>query len=289
MNKQNSKMFSLMFNFGITLVLLLVTVFAFLSVHYGWFAENRTVKGTGMNISIDYDDTVAIYYAYKYDTVRELGSMYSKIYDESTQTSYTQMNTISNLELLSYDMIFLERNANNPVIFRIDVTGEKVHQAGTVTIKLKRSTPDGSSMDSLVLTNSENKKFAYISSCVYFKASALSTLQSYFGTDDEPQNELWKRGITEFEGVSDTKRFVTANIEGNTRTYTKVDELVFEVPYTASDWVGDTLSVFIYMDYDPTYVDYAYQDSNKNVQSGELSEISLDLLNDFVMISSIHD
>ena len=286
MNKQNSKMFSLMFNFGITLVLLLVTVFAFLSVHYGWFAENRTVKGNGMNISLDYDNTVAIYYAYKYDTVRELGSMHSKIDAETIQ-----MNTIDNLELLSYDMIFLERNANNPVIFRIDVTGERVNRAGNITIKLKRSTPDGSSMDSLVLTdeNDSSRKFAYISSCVYFKASALSSLQQYFGLNDESQNNLWSKGIEEFARINEVKRFVTATENGNTRTYTKVNELTFVVPYTASDWVGDTLSVFIFMDYDIQYVDYAYQDSNKNAHSGELTDISLDLDNDFVMISSMHD
>ena len=146
-------------------------------------------------------------------------------------------------------------------------------------------------MDSLVLTdeNDSSKKFAYISSCVYFKASALSSLQSYFGDDDESQNRLWTQGIEEFASISQAQRFVTANVSGNTRTYTKTDEITFVIPYSASDWVGDTLSVFIFMDYDTTYVDYAYQDSNKNIHTGELSEISLDLRNDFVMISSVHD
>ena len=288
MNKQNKKMQSLIFNFTVTLVLLVVTLFAFLSVHYGWFSNNRTVTATGMNISLDYDDTVALYWVYKYDTVRELGSKQSK-----QSATVTVDNTISNLELLTYDYIFIERNENNPVIFRIDMTGEKVNQTGTITVKLKRSTPDGSTMNTLV-NSDDDGLFAYISSCVYFKASALSTLHQYFGDSNQAQNNLWKYGIEAFSHVSDSeiKRFVTCTSgdeHSTTRTYSKVDELTFSVTYTAEDWVDNTLSFFIFMDYDPTYVDYTYLDSHKNAQSGDLSSIALDLRNDFVMISSTHD
>lgn len=287
MNKQNSKMFSLMFNFGITLVLLLVTVFAFLSVHYGWFAENRTVKGTGMNISIDYDDTVALYYVYKYDTVREEASKSSKIEGGSIQ-----LNSITNLQMLSYDKIFLDRNSKNPVIFRIQVSGTKLEKpSGSITINLQRTVHEDATSTNLVRTrtvNGKNSLYAYISSCVYFKSAALSTLKQYLQTNPEDENGLWENAITAFNSVSNNQKFISVETTDGQRTYTKVESLSFEIPYTAEDWVNDTtLNVYIYMNYDSEFANYAYADSELNPRD-DLTKISLDLINDFVMINAKH-
>lgn len=288
MNKQNSKMFSLVFNFGITLVLLLVTVFAFLSVHYGWFAENRTVKGTGMNISIDYDDTVALYYVYKYDTVREVGSKSSKIEGGSIQ-----LNSITNLQMLSYDKIFLERNVNNPVIFRVEVSGTKLEKpSGTITVYLERTVHNDATSTNLCRTrvvDGKNSLYAYISSCVYFKSASMSSLKQYLqATPDEDEHNLWKKAIEGFDSVSNTQRFISVEVDGDNRTYTKVDKLSFEIPYTADDWIDDdTLNVYILMDYDPTFSNYAYADSELNPRD-DLTKISLDIINDFVMVSAKH-
>ena len=287
MNKQNSKMFSLMFNFGITLVLLLVTVFAFLSVHYGWFAKNETVTANGMNISIDYDDTVALYYVYKYDTVREVASKSSKIEGGSIQ-----LNSITNLQLSSYDKIFLERNVNNPVIFRVEVSGTKLEKpSGTITVNLERTVHNDATSTNLVRereVNGKNSLFAYISSCVYFKSASMSSLKQYLQTNPENEHDLWKNAIIAFDSVSNTQRFISVEVDGDNRTYTKVEKLSFVIPYTSEDWIDDdTLNVYIFMDYDPTFSNYAYADSELNPRD-DLTKISLDIINDFVMVSAKH-
>ena len=293
MNKQNKKMQSLIFNFTVTLVLLVVTLFAFLSVHYGWFASNTVVTATGMNISIDRDDTEAYYYVYKYDTVREIGSKSSKIYEEEEGhgSNDVVLNSIANMSLSSYDMIFKDRNARTYVVFRVELTGTKLEREGTITLILKRNVH--SDTDTNTLVNEENnKKFAYISSCVSFKSAAKSSLKTYLQTNPENEDGLWKAAKTEFNSVSTTKSFMTINSEGSDYLYHKEDTLEFVIPYTDEDWDGNKLYVYLFMDYNIDFITAVYDEymsgSGSSSSSGDLSEISLALSNDFVQINAKH-
>ena len=291
------KLYSTIFSLMLSVVLVVIVCLAFGTISYGWFGKNNVVSGSSINISADFDDTIATYYVYKYDSVSESGSKYT-INEENTAV----LNSIDDLTMNSYDTIFIHRNELNHVIIRIQITGTKVTETGTITVSLDRdSLIENTNFTSLVhseTVGNTEKQFAYITSCVYFKYAAISSLNSYL-LPNEDEDGLWRAAITAFNSIENETMFTTKESEETvdevtTRTYRKVDKLEFDINYNSSNWidtdsdgVNDTLNIYLYMNYDIDFVNYAYSDSGIST-SGSISQISLDLRNDFISIKSKH-
>lgn len=312
----NKKMGSLIFNVGLSFALVIVTLFVFMSFHFGWFASNETVSANGMNISVDHDDTVATYYIYQYDTVTEKGST-----STTGQGGSTTPNTIANLNMSSYDTIFHERNKYNPVVIRIEISGTKVSETGTITVYLDRlvSLPNnGATPPSLALDGENDSKFGYFSSCIHFKALTTAEsklLNDHLGEDnaddliwthttqglaDNPETEANEAApaivdITSNTGTTSFTSITSGTVEGDqgSRTYAKQAQLAFVITYGADNWVGTgdnrKLNVYLYLNYDEDLVSCAFSDSGMSLDNSDsLAQISLDLLDDLVRISAKH-
>ena len=291
-----NKFLPFIISLGVNLIILIVVLLGFATISYGWFAKNYKTTAGGMNISVDFDDTVATYYTYKYNTVTESGSKYSK--DENNQDV---LNTITNLSMANYDTVFLERNKLNSIVIRISITGSKLQQNGTITINLERSNQEEFSTSTLAYTRVENNvtsNYAYISSCVHFKAAAISSNNVYLG-ENENEDEIWKQAKNVFENINAKTLFISCEEEEENnetvRTYSVIDSISLDVNYTSADWIDtnddnvvDTLNIYFFIDYDVDFVEYVYEDSGIN-ESGSISQITLSLINDFTRITVKHN
>ena len=267
-----------------SLALLIVVFLAYGSIAFGWFSSNKVVDLAGMNISVNADDTIATYYVYKYDTVVGLGSTSTTIPDAQGSGTTTTPNLISRFTMHAYDTIFVSRNVYNYIVVRVEVSGFKVPEAGTLDINLNRILHDDAVLD--------EKLNPYMSSCLYFKGAASSTLNSYLNDD----NNVWVNAKTVFDSneierkrlvsVTSTETVLVNEIETEVRTYAKADSLTIPITYTQSDWVDDKLNVYIFMDYDEVFVDYYIKEHRKTTSLTE--GVETELTNDFGTIAAKH-
>lgn len=199
---------------------------------YAWFLSVRQVTNTNDNFIVSSDDTEATYTIYKYDTT-------------SDSPVHLTGNAIEDFALNQYDVVFKERNKYDPLYVAIEIKGSNLGSSGRFILHLSRDT-QYSAMDQ------DNHLNNYFTSVTKYALCTNSSLQNGI-YDSSSVSNTWDNLDTVFyqkDIVNQlTSQMFTSGTSGN---YSKQDYLEFTFTYNSNDFVGNSLFVFLYINYDPT-------------------------------------
>ena len=254
---------------------------------FGWFASNKEVDANGMAVTAYSDDVEADYYAY--------------IYTQKTATA-TAVNSIADVQVPQYDLIFTQRNRYTPAVIRAVFTGEHdLAESGTISFTINRNTANPlsvsgasvlnpTSADHLSNTFTSLMRLTAVKGATVYNADPktlylnLDTMQ-YGATPDDTLYEVVK-SMTGNTAAS--KTFVTMTGSGENVTYTKSNSIELSIDYTAADWNGDELNIYIYITYDETLME-EYRSYDATI-SGDITSVGqvITLSNDLLTINATH-
>lgn len=237
----NKRVFKKRYIVVFLLVLVTCTYFAVFSP-FAWVGQNKNVGADNAPIIVENKEAKAVYDAFIWDYDENAG-VHS--YGDGTEI------TTSNLDMNPYDTIFMDRNDYTPAVIRIELTGAEFEgnsRSGKAVVRIERDL----TLDDVFPTTTTNsttlsKKFTSI---VGFDGVVGSELYSA-DEDEQYQNVHAKMhdGGGNLKKTSAYKHFVEGD---STDGYTKKDVIEVEVPYTAADWNGDNLYVYLFLSYDAT-------------------------------------
>ncbi len=265
---------------------LLLTLVVMLPVSvFAWMATNRSLDGDGMDMSMEYDDAVALFDVYKYNVKTSQG----------TTVENSVPLSLSNVDFNQYDMIFEVRNRYTPIFARMQIFKiNKMPEAGTLTLTLTRDTSNGDAT-----ATSLN---SYTSSIIRFTAKVDHTYDEQHDSDTPAtfynyvDNQLYEVTLgyagneAHDEGGSYTNAsrcFTTFVTSGDTTTYTKAKTITLSMTYTAGDWDTNddgyqVLNVYLYMTYDTGLIEKYIADNDMSTMS--IGADIVDFTNDFVSV-----
>ena len=197
---------------------------------WAWFASNGDVTATGLTITASMDDTEIDCVIYKYETATD-----SPIILNSSDASSLALN--------QYDVVFKERNKYNPVYVKIELTSSSLDASGSITLYLDRDASyDAMDEDDNLNTYSSSvTKYAVAGNSAH--AGGIYDSTSVSNTWDNLQSAFLDKDVA---GTLTTQSFTS----GSAHNYSKVETLSFTLNYTSSDLIGDTLIVYLYINYD---------------------------------------
>ncbi|MBR4439641.1 MAG: hypothetical protein IKS88_03455 [Clostridia bacterium] len=266
-------------------VVVLGVILVFFNKAFGWFASNNEVGASGMSVSAYNDDVEADYFSY--------------IYTQKTATA-TAVNSIADVQVPQYDLIFLQRNRYTPAVIRAVFTGEHdLAESGNITFTITRNTANPLSVSGASVLNPSTSDHLSNTFTSLMRLTAVKGASVY---DADPKelylnlDELQYGNDTLYEVVKDmtgntavSKTFVTKTGSGQSATYTKANSIELSIDYTAADWNGDELNIYIYITYDKTLMeDYRSYDASL---SGDITSVGqvIQLSNDMLSITAAHN
>ena len=230
-------------------LILILTFSLLIASSLAWFVSNRTTRVNDVDMSIDFDDTSAVYQAYIYSLEDEKG----------IETDITKLN------LNQYDTLFKEDNVYTPAFAQIKIIRtSSMSESGTLNITID------------CLTEGLEDKYEYTSNVARFTAFLISseeereksqdpaTLYQYINSDLGKYNEAELR-IGNGDPSSQTFVTVKKDAEGNyvKEETEKTNSITISVNYEASDWYDadengtkETLNLYLYITYDVELVNY---------------------------------
>ena len=257
-------------------VLVLVALLMYFNLAFGWFAQNEEVGGNGASVTAYHDDTAAEYTHYTYNAKLETADVY---------------DDISDIRVPQYDLIFLQRNRFTPAVVRVALTGENdLPRSGTIALTIGRNLgiaddPARSSRLSDYFTSM--MRMTIIKGASIYNADPTTL---YTNVDNLPYGNSTLYEVVKEQTVNSATSnvFVTDEGSGDAHDYVKADSITLSIDYTAADWNGDTLNIYLYISYDKTLLTaYTIQDLDL---SGDITSVGrvIELVNDLVTITASH-
>ena len=247
---------------------------------FGWFLANKISDVNGASVGVINSDLHATYSVYAYDLYDYDNPVVSDEYrvegEESGQT-VTKKFDIKNLTMNSYDRVFSQRNEYTPVVVRISLVGEKdLPTSGSVSVTIARN------------ARIEVQKTEYLSSVVKF--CCVSGADIY----NDDVKTMYANVLSRVNG-GDVQSFKEASVGGNVKSfvskngeaYERANAVQFSIDYTAEDFNGNVLNLYLYIDYDKQFIE-EYISENMSYDLN-LDDISREIENDLVSISARPD
>lgn len=275
------------------LFVLFVTLL-YLNSAFGWFAMNEEVDGNGMAVTAYQDDVEAEYSHYFYDAKNATG---------------VGQNSIDDIQVPQYDLIFRQRNRYTPAVIRVALTGEEdLPQSGTIALTIGRNlaasitTDEGRTIANGSTLPALNDLFSSLMRLTIVKGAGIysddpTTL--YRNIDNLPYgNNSTLYEVIKSQTVNDSTTNVFTTVtgdEGDPDRYTKADSVTLSIDYTAADWndmdgdgVNETLNVYVYVTYDETLLrEYGAYDATLNGDITSVGQV-IKLNNDLLTIAASH-
>lgn len=237
-------------------LILFITMMVIFIKSFSWITLQNEGNVRGINGEL-YDEDIQVEYSvYMWNFDTETGSNI----DKNGKAIH-----VSNINMHAYDLIFTALNRFTPVVIRVAIKGSDMPFEGSAVIEIERDTSKGVYS---IIPPYTNDLSEYTSSIIRLTAAKGA---NYFvsNPDGTPNvaaiyhNVIYgdsNIGIIPIKGNEasfNTKTFTQAIPNGNSFSYTKVDELKFVVPYTQDDWndtdgdgINETLNIYVLMDYD---------------------------------------
>ena len=252
---------------------------------FAWLTLNRKTGVGQMGMSLDVDNTSAVYEAYMYDLETGQGSNLHKeiVVDENGNTTETtEPLTITNIDLNQYDTIFKGQNKTTPVFAKIKITkSQSMPDEGNVYITIERKIQNEaqkSSEEKGLLTDYTSSIVRFTGFIIHDKTDLTKTtakeLYEFINSSivDVEKDQTRYEMVAEYQGELDhSKTFVTREaVEDETKkdahVHRKTDSVTIKVEYTQDDWYKDNegnmlMNVYLYITYDPTLVN-CYMDDH---------------------------
>ena len=253
-----------------------------------WFTMNRETAADDFGMSLEVDDTSAVYRAYVYDL--KLG------YGVNEKSDGTPID-VTNLDLNQYDTLFRTRNRYTPAFAQINLIGNKsMPRSGTVYITIERNTE-----------GLEEGKLEYTSNIARFTAFIIhgtkdadppdveitdpALLYTFINTDERFKAAEEYRG----NATTESKTFITATGEGENHTHEQATSITISVDYTEDDWYEVVendisvkhLNVYLYITYDTQLIDCYMEEVLGNELS--LNNMGIAFGNDLEKITISYD
>ena len=274
-------------------IFVVVALLLYFNSAYGWFAMNEQVDGNGMAVTAYHDDVEAEYSHYYYD---------------AKNATAVGVNSITDIQVPQYDLIFRQRNRYTPAVIRVALTGEEdLPQSGTIALTIGRNLAASITTDEGAIANGSelpmlNNLFSSLMRLTIVKGAGIY--------DDDPttlyrniDNLPYGNESTLYEVIkSQTANNATTNVftaitgsEGDPDRYTKADSVTLSIDYTADDWndmdgdgVNETLNVYVYVTYDETLLrEYGAYDATLNGDITSVGQV-IKLSNDLLTIAASH-
>lgn len=265
----------------------ILVVVMYMNSSLGWFAQNREVAGTGMNLRVEGMTAEADYTVYIFDakanTVRYTG--------DGRDASDPK---IDDLDMQIHDVIFKSRNRYTPAVVHIHLYNIKqdYRTNGTVTLTLTRNsdpayeTGQGGRLQLPEKTTSilrftliNNNGASWLSSNAVPHAAAVETYNSI-------DTALYEKIVTNKDYTDtvsvdlDSKVFTTVTKSGSVITgISKLSEINLSVDYSAAEISGGELDLLLYITYDEGLVANFEQSVGIDTDSTTVGKITT-LLND---------
>lgn len=212
-------------------------IFSLASVFTGtfaWFTTLSTVTASSMSIKLYADNTKITCSGYKYNIA------------QSEVMSLDESNAM-NFALNQYDMVFTELNKYDPLYIQLTLTGTSLETSGTFNIVLERDIEKN-------VMDEDNHLSSYFTSITKYAAKGNSAYTNGIYVSGN-SSQTWNHLQTVFhdEDVSGnliTSKFTTITTSG----YEKTNTITLPVSYTANDFVGNSLIIYLYINYDVTLV-----------------------------------
>ena len=207
---------------------------------FAWFVLKVSQGVDGTEFSVYASDISLSYNIYKYDiNLNEPCKI-----DGETSHGFT---------LNQYDVVFKERNKYNPVYLEIEISGNLIERAGSFSFILDRDTT-APAMDS------NNYLSEYFSSITKYAVGTNGAMQGGIH-DSSSVSDTWDNLNAVFYD-RDTSGQLTTQLftSGTSGNYVKTNDLRFTLSYTQSDFVNNSLYVYLYINYDENLSEiYSYE------------------------------
>ena len=228
----------------------LVTLFSLLAGATGvfaWFTSKLTAVNRGTDFSVYTDDISLNYSIYRYDI-------------NIDRPVKIDGRTSNGFVLNQYDMVFKERNKYNPVYIEIEISSSHLADSGSLIFCLDRNT-DVPAMDS------NHNLSAFISSVTKYAVSANGVIQNCI-YDPQSVENTWDNLNSIFYDADTAGQLTTQNfISGSAGAYVKSSGLEFNVTYSSSDFINDSLYIYLYANYDEVFTETYSHEHGFNEQS----------------------
>ena len=268
-------------------------ILLYLNSAFGWFAMNEDVSGNGMGVTAYQDDVEAEYSHYYYDAKNATG---------------VGEDSIDDIQVPQYDLIFRQRNRYTPAVIRVALTGEEdLPESGTISLTIGRNLAASITTDEgrTIANGSElaalNDLFSSLMRLTIVKGAGIyddddTTL--YNNIDRLPYGGSTLYEVIKSQTVNDSTTSVFTTVtgdEGDPDRYTKADSVTLSIDYTAADWndmdgdgVNETLNVYVYVTYDETLLrEYGAYDATLNGDITSVGQV-IKLNNDLLTIAASH-
>lgn len=270
-----------------------VALLLYFNSAFGWFAMNKEVDGDSMAVTAYQDDVEAEYSHYYYDAKNATG---------------VGEDSITDIQVPQYDLIFRQRNRYTPAVIRVALTGEEdLPESGTISLTVGRNLAATITTDEGTINNGSelpalNNLFSSLMRLTIVKGASIysadpSTL--YRNIDNLPygnNSTLYEVIKSQTANNSTTNVFTTVTgDEGDPDRYTKADSVTLSIDYTAADWndmdgdsVNETLNIYVYVTYDETLLrEYGAYDATLNGDITSVGQV-IKLSNDLLTIAASH-
>ncbi|MBP5307983.1 MAG: hypothetical protein J6Z34_02490, partial [Clostridia bacterium] len=188
---------------------------------------------------------------------------------------------LENLKMNPYDRVFVQRNGCTPVVVQIALSGSDLKSEGTINVTLTR---DVYKEEPYNVPNYFTSVVKF--TCVKGKSIYSENIPSLFESVARIANgaslsEPVNVSVFKNAGTNDAVRSFYTDITTHTE---KHDELTFEIEYTASDFNGNVLNLYLYFDYDKNLIE-EFVDNNIY---GDISidEVEVSAENDLLSVSA---
>ena len=214
-----------------------------------WFGMNKDVETSGMAVRSEKPETLFDATVYRY--VKQQNERFQL----NSFVSNNSAHLTPQLTLNEYDVIFTDNNVYTPVILRLGLTGGRLPQSGTVTVRIVRSE------DPLIVNGNLQPYFTAVTNYV------CDIDGTYYSNDI---STLYNNALSGMEDLTASK-FISSND-------VTTDNLTFTLSYTPSDFNGNVLNVYILIRYEESYANRLVRESLDN---------STELITNFVMTNDI--
>ena len=273
-----------------SLIALIVSFSMLIVSSLAWLTTNRWLTSEDMGMGIHVDDTSAVYKVYKFDLDKMTG-IDRIIHEDKSE----EILTITNVEMNSYDTIFVVKNQYSPVFAQIRLSRNSNDSSmplnGTVYITIHRDS-------SINPFDKDGKLAERISSVLRFTAIIDTTKEDLTKTSAK---ELYTYINSSFEKIEkyddtyegdDSKTFISAHGDGEDHSHVKNDSITISLNYTEGCWYNDDqgnehLNLYLYMSYDTQLVEcYMKQHADSELS---LDDTTYDFANDLKYVSVSYD
>lgn len=281
----------------ITVVSLLIAALIAIPVS-AWLANNRQVKkSTGMQIN---GDLVAAskFEAYKFDDEAGMAKQVGVVYGSDDPVPDS---------LPLYDSIFIEKNENSSLIYRVPVFGTQIenHETFTITLDLQDKSDvtgldDNNYLNGSKTGNSADAVADYVSNVIYVKCAVIQTLQDETIVPPDStrvEDYIYNTAHNYFKSNTAMKKsfipytVTTTNGVETTSYDAKAGTLVFTVENYASLMKEDSTVLYVYLEigYEKVLVDHMIETRGLSFSLDDNTIVIGSDLGDFVFSAATFD